>query len=599
MRSPSIRRTGTALLAVSAIVLLGGCSAPATDSGGGGGSGGETGDTITIATTNPFTSLNGNTPQGTLDTNDMVGYLTGSSAGYGLGSFRTLDPEYQVVAETGFGTVEKLSDEPLTVKYTLNEDLTWSDGEPITADDLLFAWVQSSGWFDDAVIDPDSGEPTSGTQYFSLSASTTGYDLTEFPVLGDDNRSMTLTYSAPYSDWELLNPIGKPAHVVAEQAGVSVAELTELFTTLPKGDPKAPAPVNPTLRAAADFWNTGYDVSSMPEDPALLVGSGPFVLTDFVPEQSITLSRNPEYRGDHAPAYENLVIRFIGDANAQITALRNQEVDAIYPQASADTLVALEQANAEMLSGDQVAYDHLDLNFRSETFADADVREAFLKTIPRQQILDAIVTPVNPEAEVLNSQIFLPANAEYADAVAASDYARYDEPDIAGAKRLLAGKTPTVKILYSNENPNRVDAFQMIQASAAEAGFEVVDGGDPNWASLLGGGEYDASLFGWVSPGAGSAMLPQFFKTGGGSNFNAYANPEVDQLVDQTQVTLDAAKLAELKIKIDTATRADGYGLPLFQLPGVFATTGTVNGLEFFGGQAGIVWNAQDWTLNR
>ncbi|HOQ87550.1 MAG TPA: hypothetical protein PLQ89_17700, partial [Phycisphaerae bacterium] len=47
-------------------------------------------------------------------------------------------------------------------------------------------------------------------------------------------------------------------------------------------------------------------------------------------------------------------------------------------------------SGAEVLAGDQVSYDHLDLNFGSEVFSDATVREAFLLTVPRQQILDAI-----------------------------------------------------------------------------------------------------------------------------------------------------------------------------------------------------------------
>ena len=103
--------------------------------------GGEGGGTISIAVTNAVTSFNGDTPQGNLDSNGMVGYLTGVSGGLGLGSFFTLDPEFNVVPEEGFGSFEKISDDPLKVEYTLNEGLKWSDGEPITADDMLFAWV--------------------------------------------------------------------------------------------------------------------------------------------------------------------------------------------------------------------------------------------------------------------------------------------------------------------------------------------------------------------------------------------------------------------------------------------------------------------------
>ena len=583
--------TAIALTSAAAITLAGCTTAPEDNEGA------SDGGTITIATTNAFTSFNGDTPEANLDTNGMVGYLTGVSGGLGLGGFMRLDADYSVLTNDDFGTYEKVSDDPLTVKYTLKDDLKWSDGEPITADDMLFSWAQSSGYYDDAIIDPETGDVTNGgTLYFSLAGSTAGLDTTEFPEISDDNLSMTITYDTPYVDWELFNPIGKPAHVMAEKAGVSLEEFIKTLNDMPAGDPEAPVAVNETLKAAADFWNTGYDVTAMPTDESLLVASGPFIVTDFTPESDITLEKNPEYTGSLSPAYDQLIIRFIGDSNAQVTALQNGEVNAIYPQASADTLTALENAGAKVHAGDQLSYDHLDLNF-SGVFADANVREAFMKTVPRQQILESIITPVNPDAEVLNSQIFLPTDAAYADAVAASGYDAYTEPDIEGAKALLAGATPTVRILYNTNNPNRVDSFRAIQQSAQEAGFVIVDGGSPDWSSLLGSGSYDASIFGWISPGAGNAALPQIFQSDGGGNYNGYNNPAVDELTKESQVTLDADKLTDIKVQIDAATAKDFFGLPLFQLPGLFADNGSITGIEHFGGQTGIVWNAQEWTI--
>lgn len=579
-------------VAIAALALAG-CTTTSTPD-----SGSSEGGTITIATTNAFTSFNGDTPEANLDTNGMVGYLTGVSGGLGLGGFQRLDKDFSVLNNTDFGTYETVSEDPLTVKYTINEGLTWSDGEPINADDMLVNWAINSGYFDDAELDPATGEVTNGgTQYFSLAGSTAGLDTTAFPEIGDDNMSMTLVYSQPYVDYELVNPIGKPAHVLAEKAGVSEEEFIELLKTLPEGDPAAPVPANETLKAAADFWNTGYDVTAMPTDESLLVASGPFIVTDFVPEQSITLGKNENYKGEMSPAYDQLIIRFIGDANAQVTALQNGEVQAIQPQPSADTLTALENANATVHSGSQLAYDHVDLSFGG-VFADANVREAFLKTIPRQQILESIVTPVNPDAEVLNSQIFLPTDGDqYTTAVAASGYDQFTEPDIEGARALLNGATPTVRILYNTNNPNRVDSFRAIQQSAQQAGFTIEDAGSPDWGSLLGSGSYDASIFGWVSPGAGNAALPQIFKSGGGGNYNNYSNSTVDTLVDESQVTVDADALADIKVQIDTATAQDFYGLPLFQSPGLFADNGSIQGVDYFGGQTGIVWNAQEWTL--
>ena len=585
------RVAAVALAAGATALVLAGCTTTGDtpDEGAGGG-------TITVATTNAFTSFNGDTPDANLDTNGMVGYLTGVSGGLGLGGFLRLDSDFSILTDDSFGTYEKTSDDPLTVKYTLKDGLKWSDGEPITADDMLFSWAQSSGYYDDATFDPESGDVTSGTQYFSLAGSTAGLDTTDFPEISDDNLSLTIKYSVPFVDWQLVNMIGKPAHVMAEKAGVSLEDFIKTLKDMPKGDPSAPVEANPVLKAAADFWNTGYDVTSMPTDKSLLVSSGPFIVTDFTPESDITLEKNPEYTGDLSPAYDQLIIRFIGDANAQVTALQNGEVNAIQPQASADTLTALTNANANVSEGNQVAYDHLDLR-QAGVFADPVVREAFLKTVPRQQILDSIITPINPSAEVLNSQIFLPTDKQYKDAVAASGYDKFTEPDIEGAKALLAGATPTVRILYNTNNPNRVDSFRAIQESAQQAGFVIVDAGSPDWSSLLTSDGYDASIFGWISPGAGNAALPQIMKTGGGGNYNLYSNADVDKLVDESQVSTDADELSDIKIKIDADTAKDFYGLPLFQLPGLFADNGTIKGISYFGGQTGIVWNIQDWTL--
>ncbi|WP_025158770.1 ABC transporter family substrate-binding protein [Leifsonia aquatica] len=572
---------GVAALALSACTTSGSTSSSSAAKGG----------TVTVAVVNDFTSFNSQTPQGNLDTNGQVGYLNGS---YGTG-FQYIDNNYKIVHDDKFGKFEKISDDPLTVKYTLNKDDKWSDGEPVTADDMVLAWAIASGHYDSATTD-DQGNVTKGTQYFSIAGSTAGIDATDFPTVGDNNTSITLKYSTPYVDWELVNPIAQPAHIVAKKAGLSsAADLTKLLKGLPKGDTANPAPADPTLEKAAKFVNTGYDVTAFPTDKDLLVSSGPFVVSSWTPGQSLTMVPNKYYAGGLKANVDKIVFRIIPDANAQVTALQNGEVDIINPQASADTITALKQGSAKILTGAQASYDHLDLNFGSPVFADAKVREAFLKTIPRQQILDSIVTPVDSKAKVLNSQIFLPNQEQYAGSVKQNGSDAYDKVDIDGAKALLAGATPTVRILYNTNNPNRVDEFQAISTSAAKAGFKVVDAGSPDWSKLLPGGDYDASLFGWISPGAGTTQLPQVFSTNGGGNYNRYTG--TNDLALKSQTTLDTDALTKIEYQIDKQTFADAYGLPLFQLPGVFATTSRVDGVKYNGGQSGPFWNFWEWSV--
>src|SRR6185437_14366102 len=131
------------------------------------------------------------------------------------------------------------------------------------------------------------------TQYFAIAGSTAGIDSTDFPTVGDGNRSITLKYAQPYVDWELVNPIAQPAHIVAKKAGLAnAAALTSLLKGLPKGDPANPAAPDATLQKAAAFVNTGYDVTSFPTDKDLLVSSGPWIVTGWTPGQSIELKPN-------------------------------------------------------------------------------------------------------------------------------------------------------------------------------------------------------------------------------------------------------------------------------------------------------------------
>jgi len=585
-------RSSVAIAALSAAALaLAGCGSGGDDSGDEGGGGEDSGGTITIAEVNEVTGFNDVSSAGNLDMNGKLAYLTRSS-------FTYLDAELNILPDESFGTMTVDSEDPLTVTYTMNEDVVWSDGDAIDADDMLLAWAVQSAYYNDATTD-EEGEVVSGTSYFDYAGDTSGLALTDFPEISEDNRSLTITYSEPFADYQLVELIDQPVHVVAEGAGTTVEELRAAFEEAPRGDADAPAEANATIKAAADFWNTGFDATELPSDESLYLSSAAFVVDSWDPGQSMTLVRNEAYVGDQVPDYDSLVIRFVGDSAAQVTALQNGDVDIIAPQPSRDTLTGLEAlGNATTLTGDQFSYDHLDLNFNSPVFADPVVREAFMKVVPRQQILESIITPLNPEAEIYDSQLFFPGTDGYDRAIEANGSDAYAEPDIEGARELLAGATPTIRILYNTENPNRVDSFTAISAAATEAGFIIEDLGSPDWSSLLPGGDYDASIFGWISSGVGVTGVPQIFGTEGGGNYSGYSNPEADALMDELIVELDTDAQVDLQLEIENLIWGDFYGLPLFVGPGVAAYADRVTGVVYNPGQIGNVWNFWEWTVS-
>ena len=585
---------GKAAVSVAAIaaLTLTGCASVGgggdDNKGGGDSASPKDGGVVTVAETNAFTGANPSYTKTNLDINNKIAQMTREG-------FYTVDTEQKVQPNKGFGSYKKISDDPLTVEYELN-DPEWSDGNKVDKADLLLEWSMLSGYANDASEDGKTGK-----DYFSIAGSTDILGTTEMPKFSEDGKKMTLTWGKPNADWEIgLGGATEPAHVVAKKAGMTEDELVKVLENQKKGDPKNPQK-QPELEKIGKAWDTAFNFTKMPDDKDLLVSNGPFKIENIVENSSVTVKKNENYKGEMPGKLDEITVRTISDPTAQIQALRNGEVDIMQPgNVNKDTLDQVQQIeNVNVQKGDQLAYDHLDLNFGADTFKDKDVREAFLKTIPRQQIVDQLIKPVKDDASVLNSQMYVSSQKEeYGKAVEKNEAEKmYGDVDIEGAKKLLGDKKPTVRILYNNGNPQRVDTFQLIKESAEKAGFKVQDLGDPNWSEKLSDGDYDASLFGWVSPGVGTEMLSQIFKTGGGGNYTKYSNKDVDKLVDDARTNLDENSRVDQIVDIDKHTFEDGYGLPLFQSVGYVATSDKIAGVdEYQPNQTGVFWNVSEWS---
>jgi ABC-type dipeptide transport system, periplasmic component len=590
-----IRRFGAAAAAVAGgALVLAGCATPQSEV--------VEDSTVTVAWNQAFYSYNGNTSFGNATANNNIIYSTNSWFNY-------YNNVPELVRDESFGTYELVSEDPLVVTYTVNEGVTWSDGTPVDAGDLLLVWAANSGVLNDGdfdpseFTDPDTGEFTedypTDVVYFDGAIGAGLERVVETPELGDDGRSITLTYDSQFVDWELAFPQGLPAHVVAKNAlGIEDNAEAEqaLIDAIVDNDREA-------LAAISSFWNSGFNFSEMPSDPELVLATGPYVITDFVADQYIELTANEAYKGDHTPQVQTVTVRFIPDPLAAVQALENGEVDVIQPQATADVADALAAIDGiTVLGGYEGTYEHIDLQFdqsKSGHFNNPLIREAFLKTFPRNQIVENLIKPLQADAEVRNSQMFLPGAEGYDEAVETNGMAEFGDPDIEGAIALLAeaGVTnPEVCILYGSNNPRRVNEFALIQASAAQAGFNVTDCGSPQWGGLLGtAGAYDASLFGWQSTSLGVTNASANYRTGGINNLNFYSNSEVDDLLSELDVTFDTDRQIEIQLEIDKLLMSDFYGLTIFQFPSTAAFSDRVANIAPSTLAPTIFWNIWEW----
>lgn len=582
--SSALSLSAVAALALSACASTG-TGSSSSDSAAGGSA--DPNKSVSIALTNVFSSLNHSTAEGNGDTNGIIGRIV-------THGFYTVTDTFDIRHNDWFGSYEMTEEgDGIKVDYKVNDDQKWSDGNDIDKGDLLLAWAAFSGHFD--------GEGEGAVTYFNYAGDTGGLSEAGKPELSEDGRSITFNYPQPFADWETAYNISKPAHVVAELAGIDEATLVETLETATPGEE------NETLRKIADAWNTAYNTTTLPSDEKLLVGNGPYLVSAVEENQSVTLTANPNYQGDTKPAIGEVVFKILPDAATQVQALQNGDVDAVAPQPSIDTVSQLQGLSGVTtdVQPDQ-AYDHLDLNMvEGSPFADENVRKAFLLTVPRQDIVNKLIKPMNEDAEVLNSQLYVSSDGEnYSKSVESNNSSDYPSDDmdanIEKAKELLDGKTPTVRILYNNKNSNRINSFQMIKESAEKAGFIVEDAGSEQWSSQLKTGKdgsYDASIYGWVSSGVGNQALGQIFKTGGQSNFTSYSNEAVDAAADEIMKTTDQARIEELKMQADAETFKDAYGLPLFQSIAVASYNDTITGVQPKPGQEPLTWNIEEWDI--
>lgn len=492
-----------------------------------------------------------------------------------------------------FGTVEIVSEEPLSLEYTIADDAVWSDGNAIDYADLLFEWVaQNPAW-----LSPDPENPVfnhvSGTDY-------TQTNVPEGPKADSwDAKTFTVDYVEQYPDWKLVTGAYiLPAHVAAEQIGITEEELVQAIL-----DEDVE-----TLTRAAEFWNEGW-LSSPGEVPApeIAPSGNRYQLMEggWTAGQSITLEANPNYWGTPA-ATENITFRFL-DASGHNQALENGDLNIIEPQATQDTLPQLEAMGdlIEIQTGSTLTWEHLDFNFNNGVFSDEEgglaLREAFAYCVPRQQIVDNLIKPIDAEAEIMNAREVFPFQENYDEVVEAAYDGRFDEVNLEEAESLIAESgiaTPIdVRIGYSAPNPRRQAQIELIKSSCDQVGFNVTDAGSPDFFSnALPAGDYEVALFAWAGSGQ-IASGQNIYSTDYPQNYGGYSNETVDEAWTTLSASLDEEVHLEQTKIIEQELWDTLYGIPVFAHPGVVAHTAGMENVRHTATQNQVAWNAEQWLL--
>ncbi len=422
-----------------------------------------------------------------------------------------------------FTDIELTSESPQVVTYTINPKAVWTDGTPITWEDIASQINATSGW----------------NKEFRI-ASTNGADRVGNVTRGADDRQAVVTFAKPFSDWRGMfagNTMLLPK---------SVTSYPEVFN---KGQLDRPGP-----------------------------SAGPFIVTDLDrTAQRITLKRNPKWWG--TPPLLDTITYLVLDDKARIPALQNNTIDATGVASLPELTTARNTAGISIRRAPSASWYHFTFNgAQGSILADKGLRLAVAKGIDRQAIVNVTQRGLVDKPVPLNNHIYVAGQEGYQDnsaAVAFDPEKAKQELDALGWRlngqfREKDGRQLVIRdVLFDSESTKQI--AQVAQNSLAQIGVKLeldTKGGTGFFSNYIIPGDFDIAQFGWVGDAFSLCCLNQIYTTNADSNFGKISSPEIDAKAEQTFDELDPAKARELANELDKMIFDIGFSLPLFQSAG-------------------------------
>jgi peptide/nickel transport system substrate-binding protein len=318
----------------------------------------------------------------------------------------------------------------------------------------------------------------------------------------------------------------------------------------------------PTMIAPEGGWTDFYS-----GDPADAIGTGPFMMESFVPDERFVLVRNPNYwqlgeDGLPLPYVDKVVITAGWDDAARLAALIGDEADVLSPG----------EAIIEEL---QKYPDEIDIRTFAtgwitpivarvdlEPFDDPNIMKALKLTQDRQQVKDL----VQPLGMVAYDHWILPSAGAYCPDTDVDGRPQ----DIEGAKALLAESgygpdNPLQLTLATADDGFRPAYAQVFKEQAALAGVEVTIDIYPSDAFWDQWAEWPFSISGWSGRIPATANINLALRCEAAWSEAYYCNPELDAVLDAVDSTVDLEEKRELYCQIQKIMQDDApYLIPFF-----------------------------------
>lgn len=398
----------------------------------------------------------------------------------------------------------KVNEDQTVFTFTLR-DAKWSNGDPVTAQDFVYAWQRA--------IDPKTASPygpymmggkIKGAQEITdAGAAKKDYDLNTLGVKAIDDKTLEVTLEKPVVYWEDL--FAFPTFYPQNQKFVE--EKGEAF--------------------ASNAENLLYN--------------GPFKLTKWegTDAQEWVLEKNPDYWDAENVKMEKITVNVVKDSGSAVNAFEAGETDMTGLLSS--DLVPQYEGDDRMMSWLDASVFWLKLNQKNEALANTNIRKAIAMAFNKEDLATSILSNGSVPANYMVPKDFVNLDGEdFREAN--GDMLVYNVEEAkkhweAGLKEL--GKTEvTIRYLGGDtEASKKIDAYLKNQLETNLKGLKIELESVPFAVRLERDNamDYDIQMAGW-GPDYGNAIsFADLWVTNGGSNRMGYSNKKYDELIKKAQ----------------------------------------------------------------
>ena len=425
-----------------------------------------------------------------------------------------------------------------TYVFTLRDDALFHNGDPVTAEDVVFSLQQAA--------DPE-GSP--GTYYYLM-------NLGSAEVTGE--REVTVTTNSPDATF-LVNLSNAGALVVTQQA----------------------------------FWEE-HDGAVGTSD-SLLMGTGPFEVTEFQPDSHVLLERADTWWGE-APKVQSIRVNFIPDANTRLAAARTGDIDIAFnvPLNQASDWEQIDGMRVESMN--DLSYVGLLFDQRVPPFDDVNVRQAIAHSIDQEAIVERLLRGYGEPATAIVTPEALSAAFDGDEARAKLAELPQYEFDLDAAKELIAGTDAEgleTELTFPNTGPQLGVAAQAIAESLGQIGLNVSVREVPieEWLATIGDGEHGLGFMWYFSTTGDPAEVNGYLL--GAENPNGFESEEATALISEGNAIADPAERAEKILELERLNKEQVVNAPIWWGKSVTAFSDSIGVQDYSPYTFNTAWGAQ------